>query len=164
VTGALAALVVICSAVPVQAATGLEPGVHPDPGSPAAKEYALPLNQARRTGEGAATNESSSAVVPFGAGIHPSGSGRSSHPGSGANGNAAQAGHADSGAPPASPSGPGVSDYVPPIVLRSVRSRHASPGGAGSPLALLGGAVAVLVLGGFGGTLIRRSRRPVRPA
>jgi hypothetical protein len=34
-----------CPAAPALAAADLEPGVHADPGSPAAKQYALPLNQ-----------------------------------------------------------------------------------------------------------------------
>jgi hypothetical protein len=33
------------SSAPALAAAGLEPGVHADPGSPAAKQYELPLNQ-----------------------------------------------------------------------------------------------------------------------
>ena len=43
---------VCCLTVPVGTAGALEPGVHVDPGSPAAKEYALPLDQARQTGLG----------------------------------------------------------------------------------------------------------------
>jgi hypothetical protein len=157
--GALAALAVSCSAAPVQAATGLEEGVHADPGSPAAKQYALPLNQARQTGAGPAGRESSSASVPFGAGIHPPGSGGAPHTGSPTNGSHGQRGV--SNASTANASGTGVT--IPPIVLHSVRSQ-ASPGGDGSLLALLGGAVAILVLGGFGGTLMRRSHRPSTPA
>jgi hypothetical protein len=38
-----------------------------------------------------------------------------------------------------------------------------SGGGNGSILALVAGGVAVLVLGGFGGTVLRHSRRP-RPS
>lgn len=157
--GALAALAVSCSVAPAQAATGLEPGVHPDPGSPAAKEYTLPLNHARQTGAGPADHEGSSASAPFGAGIHPPGSGGSSHPGSPTNGSHGQRGV--SNASSTNPSGTGVT--IPPNVLNSVRSQ-ASPGGDGSLLALLGGGVAILILGGFGGVLMRRSHRSVPSA
>ena len=44
-----------------------------------------------------------------------------------------------------------------PAITRALRE---SGGGDGSTLALIGGGVAVLVLGGFGGTVLRHSRRP----
>jgi hypothetical protein len=160
VTTALAAFAVGCLAVPVPA-LGLEPGVHVDPGSPAAKQYALRLNQARKTGANPAGHEGRSAGAPFGAGIHPPASGGSSHPGSSASGGRAQARDTVPGASPASARGtglaPGTGLALPPIVLRAVRS-HASPGGDGSLLALLGGAGAVLVLGGLGGAALRGAR------
>lgn len=166
VTGVSAAFAVVCSAalapaplVPaplVPAALGLEPGVHVDPGSPAATEYALPLNQARQTGQRAATNEASSASAPFGAGIRPPGSGGSSPPGLRANGGRPGARHALSGVPRAGARGTRVT--VPAAVLRASSSR-ASSGGDGSLPALLGGGFATLILGGFGGMLMRRSRR-----
>ncbi|HEX7610251.1 MAG TPA: hypothetical protein VF380_06240 [Solirubrobacteraceae bacterium] len=135
-----------------QAATGLEPGVHVDPGSPAAKEYALPLNQARQTGGGAPSSSSSSAPL-FGAGIKPPGAGGSSHSGSGT-GKATGRGGAvgPNGANPAA----GLST-LPAAVLRA-SSAQASSGGGDSILALLGGGVAILVLGGLGGMILRRSR------
>jgi hypothetical protein len=157
--GALAALAVSWSAALVQAATGLEPGVHTDPGSPAAKEYALPLDQARQTGAGPAGHEGSSASGPFGAGIHPPGAGGASHTGSPTNGSHGQRG----GSNASSTSAPGTGVAVPSIVLNSVRPQ-ASPGGDGSLLALLGGGVAILILGGFGGMLMRRSHRSVPSA
>jgi hypothetical protein len=148
---ALAVLAMSCSAATAQATTGLEPGVHIDPGSPAAKEYALPLNQARQTGSSPTTG--SSAAAPFGAGIHPPGaSGGSSHRGS-----------AGSGVPSRSASRANAVSRtratIPGVVLRSASGR-ASSGGEGSILALVGGGVAILVLGGFGGIVMRRSHRP----
>lgn len=154
--GVSAAFAVACSVAPVPAALGLEPGVHVDPGSPAATEYALPLNQARQTEKGAVTNEASSASAPFGAGIRPPGSGGSSPPGPRANGGRPGARRARSGVPRAG--GGGTSVAVPPAVLRASSSR-ASLGGDGSLPTLLGGGFATLVLGGFGGMLMRRSRR-----
>jgi hypothetical protein len=152
--GALATLAVGCSAASVQAATGLEEGVHPDPGSPAAKEYTLPLNQARRTGADPAGHEGSAGSAPFGAGIHPPRSGGSSPPESPATGSPGQRGASNASSTRAS--GTGVT--IPPTVLNSVRSQD-SPEGDGSLLALVGGGVATLLLGGFGGALMRRSHR-----
>jgi hypothetical protein len=144
-----------------QAAAGLEPGVHVDPGSPAAKEYALPLNQARQTEGG---SSSGSSETSFGAGIKP--------PGSGGAGGSGSASH-DGGSPGRSPSrssgrGPsesrshgvvGTAPSLPPAVQRAVESPDSS-GGGGSLPALIGGGVAILVLGAFGGTVLRHSRRP----
>ncbi len=56
-----------------QADAGLEPGVHVDPGSPAAKEYVIPLTMARQTGAPGSSAGSSAAL--FGAGIGPRGPG-----------------------------------------------------------------------------------------
>ena len=161
VTVVLAVLAVSLPTAPAQAATGLEPGVHIDPGSPAAKEYALPLNQARQTGAGPAGHEGSSAGAPFGAGIHPPGSGGSSNPGSRANGGYARARHTISRTSPAD--APGTGAAISPIALRAASSR-ASSGGDGSLLTILGGAVAILILGAFGGTLMRRSHRSLPSA
>jgi len=47
-------------------------------------------------------------------------------------------------------------------VLRAERSRASD--GDGSTLALIGGGVAILVLGGFGGTVLRHNRRPTPQA
>jgi hypothetical protein len=156
----LAALAAGCMAGQATASAAVEPGVHIDPGSPATKEYALPLEQARKN----AAPGSSAQATPFGAGIKPpggssgGGSPRGSSRGggsspSGAPGAAGEPGAATlrSGAGPASPLGP---------AFTSAALRAASPSDDGSTLALLGGGVAVLILGGFGGTVLRHSRRP----
>lgn len=145
----------VCSFVTsAGAATSLEPGVHVDPGSPAAKEYALPLNQAR--GTGSAPTAGPAAAAPFGAGIHPGGGSGSRS----ADGRPSAQGAAHSGATPVSVRGlsgsPGTS-IVPAAVLRA-SGEHGSSGGNDSILALLGGGIAVLVLGGLGGIVMRRTR------
>ena len=147
----LAVLAISCFTASTQVATGLEPGVHIDPGSPAAKEYALPLSQARQTGSSPTTG--SSATAPFGAGIHPSGGsgGGSSHGGS-------STGSSVSPANASKASTSNTRTAVPALVLRSA-NRQASSGGDGSILALVGGGVAILVLGGFGGMILRRSHQ-----
>jgi hypothetical protein len=155
VGAALAVLALGGFAPSVQAASGLEPGVHVDPGSPAAKEYALPLNQARQTGSEPSSQTNSEGAL-FGAGIKPPGAGGST----GANGrrdaHPATGGVTSTRRPP---TGSGSQPALASAVLRAERSSGAS-GGEGSLLALLGGGVAILVLGGFGGTVLRHSRRP----
>jgi hypothetical protein len=51
------------------------------------------------------------------------------------------------------------SSPLPSVVVRTARSPGSS-NGSGSLLALIGGGLAILVLGGFGGTVLRHSRRP----
>jgi hypothetical protein len=141
--------VVCCPGV----AAALEPGVHVDPGSPAAKEYALPLNQARRTG---APSQSSSEGTLFGAGIKPPASGGSAG-GSGARRDTPSS----PGGGVSAPNTPAGSAQQPPLaqaILRAARAQG-SGSGDGSTFALVGGGVAILVLGGFGGTVLRHSRR-----
>jgi hypothetical protein len=146
-------LALSCLAVSAQAATGLEPGVHVDPGSPAAKEYALPLNQARQTGANTSGKASTGSAALFGTGIKPPGSGGSGRARS-AVGNTPNGARRDASGAASS----GSRTSVPAIVLRAASS-HASSGGDGSLLTLLGGAVAILILGAFGGTLMRHSHR-----
>ena len=154
--GALATLAIGCLALPASA-LGLEPGVHADPGSPASKQYSLPLNQARQTGAGPTGHEGSSANVPFGAGIKPPGTGGSSHSGAGA-GQAAGRSGASRPNTANTANTAGRQATLPAAVLRASSSQA---GGDDSTLALVGGAVAILILGGFGGIIMRRSRGPL---
>jgi hypothetical protein len=145
-----------CFTVSAQAAEGLEPGVHADPGSPAAKEYALPINQARQTG--AASGHAAGSPALFGAGIKPPGSGGSGQARSNAESrsNAENTTHGvrhdASRVLPTHPRTP-----LPAAVLRAERSPASSSDS--SLLALLGGGVAILVLGAFGGTIMKRGNR-----
>jgi hypothetical protein len=162
-----AALVLLATSWPTvtaQVASALEPGVHVDPGSPAAKEYALPLDQARQTG--AESTSASSSETPFGAGIKPPDSG-----GSGGSGAAGGAGGKDGSgsAPRGAPAHEGDSEQraagasgaqLPPAVRRAVEGQRTGEGSDSLPV-LIGGGVAILVLGAFGGTVLRRSRRPL---
>jgi hypothetical protein len=171
-----------CLAPSAQATAGLEPGVHADPGSPAAKQYALPLNQARQTGanpaghegpsasheesstghEGpSAAREGSSTGAPFGAGIHPPrtrGYSRS-HSHSHSTTSGARRRHTIHRASPAGV--PGTNAAIRPVALRAATT-HTE--GGGSLLTLLGGTIAILILVGLGGTLMHRSRRSVSSA
>ena len=146
-------LLALDSAAAVRVAAGVESGVHIDPGSPAAKEYALPLSRARQIGAEGASRGSPSGPL-FGAGIGPPGAAGSSHSGSG---NARAAGRvggsrADAASAPVRPAA------IPSSVLSASSSRTGSAGSGGSILVLLAGGVAILVLGGFGGMILKHSR------
>jgi hypothetical protein len=173
--GAIAVSVVCCLTAFPQMASALEPGVHVDPGSPAAKEYALPLDQARQTGSESTSQQSSEGGL-FGAGIKPPGSGGSPRGGRrGGGGSSGAAAGSGAAGPGTSGTGRGVTPAqgganatpaaqaaLAQAALRAAREQG-SGGGSGSILALVGGGVAILVLGGFGGTVLRHSRRP-RPS
>ncbi len=100
----------------------------------------------------------SESTVPFGAGIKPSG------PGGAGRGRSSGGNTSDTARRGASDTGPYVSRTpVSASVLHAARSQTSSSDG-GSILALLGGGVAVLLIGAFGGTLVRRSRRSIPSA
>jgi hypothetical protein len=159
ICGALAVLAISLSATPARANAELEPGVRVDPGSPAAKQYVLQLNQARQTGTQG--THASSSGSPFGAGITPPGGGSTG--GGAARTGAGETSAGRHGAAGRHGSGKPTSVKAPvPLpagVLRAARTQGSSAG-SGSWLALLGGGIAVLLLGGFGGTVLRHSRRP----
>jgi hypothetical protein len=67
------------------AALAQDPGVHFDPGSPAGKEYAIPLAEGRAEGAGT-TNQRAAANTPFGVGITPPGGGGGGRSGGGGDG------------------------------------------------------------------------------
>jgi hypothetical protein len=151
----VAAIAASMSAQLASPALGLEPGVHIDPGSPAAKEYALPVNQARVTGSGGERSGESPEKL-FGAGIKP--------PSSGSKGGRARydgqpASRADAQASRSSTPGGEARAQVPPTAVQQATSRSASSGGA-SALVLFAGGVAILVLGTFTGIVLRHNRRP----
>lgn len=152
--GVLAVTLMALSPTASQADTGLEPGVHVDPGSPAAKEYVIPLSQARQMGAEGSSGSSSPPL--FGAGIGPRGPGGSSHSHAGA-GRTSAAADASGHGSASRPSSTGVVDResLPSSVLAS-SSR--APGDSGSLLALLAGGVAILILGGLGAAMLRRAR------
>jgi hypothetical protein len=59
-------------AAPGTAGAQIDPGVNYDPGSPAGKEYAIPLVEGRSEGAGT-TDQRDGANTPFGVGIKPPG-------------------------------------------------------------------------------------------
>jgi hypothetical protein len=141
-----------------QPTAGVEPGVTIDEGSPAAKEYALALTQARRTGSGATGSHASSSEAPFGAGITPPAS-----PGAGGGGSAGGTpthSHARGVTPRATGAGGKARPSAPSLPAAVLRAGRTTSSGEDSVLALLGGGVAILVLGGLGGVILRHNRRP----
>jgi hypothetical protein len=59
-------------ALPGAASAQIDPGVNYDPGSPAGKEYAIPLVEGRSDAAGT-TDQQEGANIPFGVGIGPPG-------------------------------------------------------------------------------------------
>jgi hypothetical protein len=59
-------------ALPAAASAQIDPGVNYDPGSPAGKEYAIPLVEGRSDAAGT-TDQREGANIPFGVGIRPPG-------------------------------------------------------------------------------------------
>jgi hypothetical protein len=146
----------IAFAIPLSAqAAAPEPGVTFDPGSPAGKEYAIPIAQGRADGAGSGGNSSSDAKTPFGIGIKPPGSGN----GGGGRGGGSNHAGGTGGTNVPGPTG-GTGSRVDP----SLRSRigHAEEPG-GTELWTLGIGLAVVLLAGVLALALRRGR-PEQPA
>jgi hypothetical protein len=142
-------------------ASALAPGVHVDPNSPAAKEYSIPLGQARSGGHGGSSSEGNL----FGSGIRRVANASSSGNGAGAGASrsatgGAGAGRGVGGTFGASRSVSSGSPSVPdPSSLAAIREFRGNGNGTGIGW-MFGVAALVLVLGGTGGGLIaRRGRR-----
>jgi hypothetical protein len=134
-----------------QAATGLEPGVHVDPGSPAAKEYAIPLQRARGasppTTGGSSSGGSGSSNGLFGSGITPAKT-KVSTPATRTPGGA----HSVSkGSAPHRGSTP----VAPPPAVPVMLAAHARGSGSGIGW-MLGAGVLILFLGGLGAIVLAR--------
>jgi hypothetical protein len=166
--------------VPAGTAHAIDPGIHLDSGTPAGKEYAIPLAEGRAEGAGT-TNQRGAANTLFGIGIRPpgggggSGQGGGGGSGQGGSGGSGQGGSGGSGAGGADGSGKAVAgsgskgsgrgEEAPSARDRAeLRSRIAdaeSAGGTGTWT--LGIALAVLLPGILLGLLLRR-RPGYRPA
>lgn len=150
--GLLAVFVLALPPGLAQADAGLPPGVHVDPGSPAAKEYAIPLTVARQTGAPGSSAGSSAAL--FGAGVGPRTPGGPSDPHAGTAGDVGRAKITAGRSALATGAAHSVArESLPPSVL-AASSRAAGDGG--SLIALLAGGVAILILGGLAAAMLRR--------
>lgn len=74
----LACLCAFCGvfAAPAAAASGPSPGVHVDPGSPAGKQYQIPISAARGETSGGGKGPQNGSEPTFGAGVTPQASGQ----------------------------------------------------------------------------------------
>ena len=163
---ALTAVMTVLGALPTNA-TAQEPGVIVDPGSPAGKEYALPIDTARGEGQGRGGSQGQTSTPgrtpPFGQGV-TSTQGRASDGSISDSGvtkasrGTASSGNGDDGG---SRSGPGEgagSGSATAASTADVPSASASSGSTGAAAPTVGAILAVLAAGGLGGVLVRRKR------
>ena len=161
-----------------QSGQQLPPGVHADPHSPAAKEYAIPLQQARQGGTGTVSHSSKSRHTRqsssgsstagsasgslFGAGIARSGGGSSSAASTPPRRPAHSIRHTRPHHVHSAKTATAVAPQTPPATTATTAASvsKASPSGSDSTLALIGGGVAIVILGALGGVLMRRSKSP----
>jgi cobalamin biosynthesis Mg chelatase CobN len=142
-------------------ALGLQPGVHVDPSSPAAKQYAIPISSARNEAAGRTGSNVSEAPPAFGVGVTPStptkgaktSEGRAPSTGRHANSETSRGKGAASGAAPSSGSPPAARSSTQAELSASTQETSTGDGGW---LALILGGALVLVLGGVGGLMLRR--------
>ena len=82
---AILSFLVIALGLPAPAAAQIDPGINFDPGSPAGKEYAIPLAEGRSEAAGT-SDPRTGANIPFGVGIEPPGGGSGGDGGAGTGG------------------------------------------------------------------------------
>ncbi|MHB8689931.1 MAG: hypothetical protein ACYDHH_01670 [Solirubrobacteraceae bacterium] len=163
----LAVLLLCLPQTALAGSIGLSPGVHVDPGSPTAKEYAIPLGAAR--GNGSPGLPSTGPL--FGQGITHADTASSATGSSSAASSSSQTGHASTSSHRHRvgkrshrrprrhrlSGGTAASRHVPPPPQNVIGTNSNSSTGI---TWMLGAAVLVLLLGGIGGAaLARRGRR-----
>jgi hypothetical protein len=162
-SGALA--VVLCAGclAPASAVAALEPGVHVDPNSPAAKEYGVPLWVLRGDGAGQQSPEGIPPPPLFGVGIGPPASGRGG--GTSRAGGGSASGSGGSGSRPRSGAGSaarrGSSGGASATLTPAAIAQLTHEGSAAPHVGLVVGGVllAGLLLGGAVALGARRLRR-----
>lgn len=161
-------LATLVSALGAPSAVAQDPGVFIDPGSPSAKEYALPFESERRQAD---PGHPSDAPIPqgqrvspaFGEGIEPAGSaGGTSKSSQGSVGSTGGSGAgADESAGSGNGAGGGTSseDGASDATIRAATANPGAPGGdLGSTVAIAGGALLILAAGIAAGVVLRRRR------
>lgn len=136
-------------------------GVHADPGSPAGKQYAIPIPTARSEAAGGQGAAGSANPPIFGVGVTPGGAAASAggattgtRAGRGTGGRVN--GRRGAGASTKQAQESAVDAQAAGVSARDPASQSNAVGGT-SWLPLLGGGVLVLLIGGGGGFLLRRS-------
>jgi hypothetical protein len=150
--------VLLLGGVSVPQAAAQERGVYfDDPASPAGKEYAVPLDRARREGRGSDDDQSRRRTQRFGAGVTPppGGGGGPSNPSSGAG--KAGAREDSRGAEARRGAGSAIFDESVEGLTRTVNLGTAA-GGLSPGFGLSALAVGVLLAGLLLGLLLRRLR------
>jgi len=164
-TSKLVALVALGLAIPgAGAASAQDRGVHVDPDSPAGKEYALPLDSARRDASGSpnGTGATGQSAPLFGAGVSKAtGSGGSERSGSGSEGSGSGGRQGDSSSS-ADREG-GNSDVSGADATQVARAAADGGGGLSAGVTTLLIAMGVLFVGiliGLSARLLRRTNSP----
>jgi hypothetical protein len=160
---------VLLLAMPAGAFARLPPGVHVDPGSPAGKEYGIPLSQARGGGDsgsrglfGSGITRSTPGPPPAQPAGGPAATASPKQPRAGAHSRTRATTH------PRSHRGAGQghqrSSHLPRALARQPKVVLGSSSGSGTGILWMAGVGAlVLVLGGIGGAAIGRRGRRTTP-
>jgi hypothetical protein len=150
------------AAPPALAGTATSPGVHVDPGSPAGKQYQIPITSARGETAGQSPHSTSGSAPTFGSGVTPSSSSAPRTPtattaspatrASAARRSAAgRDGHAATH---------GKNGAAPPVTVTTQANRQATTQsnqvGSSSWLPLAAGGALVLLIGCGGGLALKR--------
>lgn len=141
------------------AAVAQEEGVFVDPGSPTGKEYAIPLDSARRQADpsGGSAGAAPGSAPLFGAGIVAAGgSGAGSETG-GSAGEHAPTGRADGNGSEKS-AGSAASAETAAVLQAATQTPGAPSGGLGTPAIVALLAAGLLVTGGLAGVVVKRTR------
>jgi hypothetical protein len=150
---AAVAVVVLCAFAPqaALAASGPPAGVHVDPGSPAGKQYSIPIPSARGEASGQSAGSGSGDPPSFGAGVTPSAAGTAAS----TKGHGSRSSALSSRSVRTRPRHHGSS-----AALTTASSTHPATAadrvGGNSWLPLVGGGALVLLLGCGGGLALRR--------
>ena len=148
---ALVALTLIAPAAIAPAALAADDEIFVDPGSPSGKEYALPIDRARKEAARDTKDANGQSTTPlFGEGVDDASARRASGKRAGGGGKAA-ADDASTGA--AGTTGAGSRETAP----KTLKAQAAAPDGGIGVAAIIGGvSVGVLLLGAAIGVLLRR--------
>jgi hypothetical protein len=142
----VSAIAGVALAAPGVASAQIDPGVNYDPGSPAGKEYAIPLVEGRSDAAGT-TNQRDGANIPFGVGIKPPGG-----KGGGKDGNGKGASAGGNGGSADRPAGARPGESAEELNMR-IRAAEQPSGTAARTLLL---ALAVVLPAGVLALLLRR--------
>ena len=155
-------LLILCAlALAMPAAAGAADEIFVDPGSPSGKEYALPIDSARKQAAGDARGPSSrtKGTPLFGEGVGDRDAGGAGGGGGGGSDDGGGGGGATKGSGDKADAERDDADGGTPV---TARAQAASPDGGAGTIAIIGAGAGVLLLGAAIGLILRR--RSARPA